>query len=390
MISIAEAQQRVGRLYERRFPEWAVWGAESAVVDIPLHPPTQDHVLTDASGVRDWIQRWRSQERSFGDGARISWESRQWANAGTQRLPVRLVLEAPQHAAAFISRSAHWKAARSRCAALRELLEARRRAPAATPVETIPDVLRRRMKKIAELDHNDYLRLRDSLTWVLENPEPGVYPRQMPIRGVDSKWLEKHSSLVEPLYAAATGTSSLGLLAPPAMVRIRALDAALAPGGLRDIAAPADQLSRLAWEPRGVVMVENLQTLLALPELDGVVAIHSAGYAARKLTDISWLSETRIIYWGDLDVDGFRILSMVRSSFDRVQSVLMDRSTLTAHLDLSGPDRRDAPRGLPEHLTAAERDAFSALADHGHVRLEQERIPWQYALGRLHHALAAW
>src|SRR5699024_7377312 len=151
--------------------------------------------------------------------------------------------------------------------------------------------VRRRLKKIAELTAAEYTRLRDALTWLLAHPSPGVYPRQMPIRGVDSKWLEKHSSIVEPLYAAATGSASLGLLRGPGLIRLRFLSASAAPGGLRDLSAPVEELNRLEAAPRAVVMVENLQTLLALPDMSGVVAIHSAGYSAKSPAAISWLHE---------------------------------------------------------------------------------------------------
>lgn len=387
MISVADAQEKVGRAYDRLFPEWALRGAEPPVVDIPLYPPTQQAALEAPREVQDWIQNWRIQERNFGPGARLNWESRQGGSVGSQRVPTGLVLQTPDQAAAFLDRSAHWKAAQNRCAELRSLLEGHARAPESAAVETVPDVLRRRMKKLTDLDRTEYLRLRDALSWLLENPTSGVYPRQMPIRGVDSKWLEQHASLVEPLYAVATGSTSLGLLEAPRLVRIRALDPALAPGGVGDFAAPVDEISRWDVTPAVVLMVENLHTFLALPELERTLAVHSSAYAARNLARIPWLSETRIIYWGDLDVDGFRILSMVRSVLGQTESALMDRATLTAHWDLAGPDRKDAPRGLPEHLTAAERDAFAALGEHGQLRLEQERIPWDYAVGRLHRML---
>lgn len=387
MITHTEARERIGRLYERKVPEWAVLGAAAPVVDIPLHPPTQEKVLADPGAAAAWIKDWRVAERALGEGGQLVWESKQWANAGTQRMPARLVLTKPYDVAAFVSRKGHWQAAESRVVELRVLLECHQSDTGSATVEELTDVLRHRAKKIAGLAQSDYIRVRDSLEWLLNNPQPGIYPRQMPIRGVDSKWLEKHSSLVEPLYAAATGTASMGLLGPPGLIRLRFLDRELAPRGLRDFAAPAAELSRLNLVPGVVVVVENLQTLLALPEIPGAVAMHSAGYAARKLGNIAWLTQAPVLYWGDLDSDGFRILSMVRAQLGQTCSVMMDRATLAAHRDLAGPDRKDAPRALPEHLTGAERDGFTALEQLGRLRLEQERIPWEYAQEQLHRGL---
>lgn len=382
MIHVEQARQKARNLYERKFSEWAVVGCAAAPMDIPLHPPTQEEVLADAAAAADWIALWRAEEQKLSRGARITWESRQWASAGTQRVPARLVLHEPADAAAFAGAQKHWTAAAHRAEELVDLLR-RCSAGATTPVEDVPDAVRRRLKKIAELTVAEYTRLRDALTWLLAHPSPGIYPRQMPIRGVDSKWLEKHSSIVEPLYAAATGSASLGLLRGPGLIRLRFLDASAAPGGLRDLSAPVEELNRLDVAPRAVIMVENLQTLLALPQMPGVLALHSAGYAAKSPAAISWLQECPVIYWGDLDVDGFRILSIVRAALPHTTSALMDRGTLKEHLDLAGPDRKDAPRTLPEHLTAGERDGFAALQEFGEVRLEQERIPWQFALAAL-------
>ena len=390
MVTPEQAAERIGRLYERKHSEWAVAGAAEPVVDIPLHPPTQEQVLAETKAAADWTALWKQTERRLGDGGQVVWETRQWANAGSQRMPVRLVLAEPDDAAAFIRRRGHWQAAESRTTELAGLLGAHGAAPGAALVEPVQEALRRRAKRIADLDHAEYLRLRAALVWLLQNPQPEIYPRQMPIRGVDSKWLEKHSSLVEPLIASASGSASLGLLKPPGLVRMRFLDPALAPGGLTGLSAPVQELNQLAgqlWELRAVIVVENLQTLLALPQADGVAAIHSSGYAAKSLSSIEWLRQSPLLYWGDLDVDGFQILAMIRQALPQTTSVLMDRATLKEHLDLSGPDRKDAPRTVPEHLTGVERDACAALADYGGVRLEQERIPWEYALERLNQAL---
>lgn len=388
MITAEQARQKAQNLYDRKFAEWAVVDAAPPAVDMPLHPPTQEVVLSDTAAAAEWITVWRAEEQQLPHGARVTWESRQWASAGTQRVPARLVLNEPADVAVFAEKRKHWAAAQHRTAELAELL---RHSSSATssPVEEVPDALRRRLRRLTELSVTEYTRLRDALAWLLENPNPGIYPRQMPIRGVDSKWLEKHAGLVEPLYSAATGTRSLGLLKGPGLIRLRFLDLAAAPGGLRDLSAPVEELNRLEAAPRAVIMVENLQTLLALPEMTGVIAIHSSGYAAKTPAAISWLRDCPIIYWGDLDVDGYRILSIVRTGLPQTSAVLMDRRTLKLHLDLAGPDRKDAPRSVPQHLTGLERDGFAALQEFGEVRLEQERLPWEFALAALQRALPA-
>ncbi|MCI2266158.1 DUF3322 domain-containing protein [Sediminivirga luteola] len=391
MLPPSEAKEKLGRKYDQKVREWAVLGAENPVVDIPLHPPTQEQVLAQPAESAAWVRAWREAERSLTDGGRLVWASRKWANAGGQRIPTRLVLEKPSDVAAFISRKGHWRAAEQRAAELRHLLTGQGNSgvSSSSAAEEVQPVLHRLAAKIADLDRNEYVRLRDALAWLLKNPQPGIYPRQMPIRGVDSKWLEKRSSLVEPLYASAAGTADLGLLEPPRLIRMRLLDQALAPGLPRDLSTPVEELDALQLDIRASIVVENLQTVLALPPLPGVVALHGTGYTAHRVSSINWLAAAPLVYWGDLDADGYQILSRVRSHLPHTRSALMDRRTLTEHLDLAGPDRKDAPRSVMQHLTGTERDGFAALTEHGNLRLEQERIPWEYALKRLHEALAA-
>ncbi|WP_431197125.1 Wadjet anti-phage system protein JetD domain-containing protein [[Micrococcus luteus] ATCC 49442] len=61
------------------------------------------------------------------------------------------------------------------------------------------------------------------------------------------------------------------------------------------------------------------------------LAIYGAGYGFTSLRDASWLWDCEVLYWGDLDTHGFRILDQLRAVHPQVVSVLMDESTLLAH-----------------------------------------------------------
>ncbi|MGZ7212370.1 DUF3322 domain-containing protein, partial [Streptococcus pyogenes] len=88
-------------------------------------------------------------------------------------------------------------------------------------------------------------RLRGVLAFLRENPESRLYVRQLPIRGVDTKWIGAHRGLVTALHQAFTGRSDLGLEAAPGLVRVRFLDPALSPAGLGDVTAPVAEWNRL-------------------------------------------------------------------------------------------------------------------------------------------------
>ncbi|TFB93361.1 Wadjet anti-phage system protein JetD domain-containing protein [Cryobacterium luteum] len=90
----------------------------------------------------------------------------------------------------------------------------------------------------------------------------------------------------------------------------------------------------------------------------------------------------RVIYWGDLDSDGFAILHALPSTCDDVTSVLMDETVLLQFRDLWVSEPRAAGGTYPT-LTGSEQVALMRIRSEGNVRLEQERIEWNYALGRL-------
>ncbi len=126
-----------------------------------------------------------------------------------------------------------------------------------------------------------------------------------------------------------------------------------------------------------VLICENVQTVAAMPSLPGVVVIHGQGLAVPELAVVPWISRGRVLYWGDLDTYGFRILSLLRQVLPGVESVLMDRPALDRYLSLAVAEPSPY-RGDITHLTRSENDALRALraAD---LRLEQERIDIHYA-----------
>ncbi|HJG80651.1 MAG TPA: DUF2220 domain-containing protein, partial [Brevibacterium senegalense] len=149
-----------------------------------------------------------------------------------------------------------------------------------------------------------------------------------------------------------------------------------------------EQIAGLPLRPRLVLVSENLESMLALPGWDGVIAVHGSGYAVSVLERVEWLRNVPILYWGDLDSHGFAILHRLRTHLPQVTSVLMDEQTLVDHRDLWV--REEKPhRGEFDTLTGQEARALARVRAEGDVRLEQERIPWEVALARLEDARTA-
>ena len=292
-----------------------------------------------------------------------------------QTLPDRLALDDPAAAARFAGRAAHWSAA------VRAVDRLRVEWPAAR--SALDPAVRSVLTELVKLPAADLDRAVDVLRWLESHDTAGLWARQLPVRGVDTKWVESHQRLVNRLRGALGGAEDFEpLLQPPAYRRARFLDPALRPAGVTDLAVPDRELVALSVAPRRVLVLENLQTLLALPELPGTVAVHGSGYAPGDLARVPWLQSARVQYWGDLDSHGLSILHRFRAAGIEASSVLMDAVTLAAHRDLCGTEPTPARGELPL-LTPEEQRVLDLLRDGGDLRLEQERIGWAYALERL-------
>ncbi|QHK21818.1 hypothetical protein GU243_21515 [Pseudarthrobacter psychrotolerans] len=258
--------------------------------------------------------------------------------------------------------------------------------------------------------------------WLQDNPDPGVYVRQLSLSGVHTKFIENHRRVIDELaealrsvalpeeppvgealpdvpaepdallgqLAARTPAARFaarhGFLHPPELVRFRSLDPALPLlGDARDLTVTAEAFSTLSLPVGTVLATENLVNFLALPELPGTLAVYGGGYGFSSLRDAGWLRECEVLYWGDLDTHGFRILDQLRAVHPHVVSVLMDEATLLAHRDVWGSEPAPSRAALTR-LTAEESALYEALgADRfgTSVRLEQELIRWDRAMERL-------
>ena len=262
-----------------------------------------------------------------------------------------------------------------------------------------------------------WLRLLAVVGWLQSHPRPGIYLRQVDLPGVDSKFIEANRGVlselldlalpVEAIDTSATGASQFckryGFRDKPLRIRFRILDASvalLAHGllpvvGDQDIALTQADFAKLNLPVSRVFFTENEVNFLAFPPLAGSLVIFGAGYGFEVLAGAQWLQERSVYYWGDIDTHGFAILDQLRAQLPQVQSLLMDRSTLMAHVGQWGDEAQPVLRDLPR-LSVAESALFDELRDKrlhadlsgakqssAGVRLEQERIGFEWVKAAL-------
>lgn len=368
---VADLRARAKRLYERDARQWAATDEVDPVLEVPLHPPTERAALADLQTTREWVASWRT--ASDEPDIEVVWDRRNWPRIGSQDVPVRAVVRGAAPIARVAGEEDAWGRLSERLRALRVAVGSSGQAVSA---------LRSHARTIESLEPPDFDRLIDVLGWLRDNPASGRRIRELPIRGIHTKWIEARRGLVETLHSVGTGLTGLGLLEPSPLIRMRILDPTLTLGGLTDVSVPVDDLASLSFRPQHVYVFENLATVLAMPDEPGGIVIHGGGHRVDMVARLPWVR--RVTYWGDLDSHGFAILHQLRGCGVEAISVLMDTETLMAHRDLwvDDPAPNTSVLGL---LSAEENATLHLLSSQGNVRLEQERIPWAYALARLAH-----
>lgn len=242
---------------------------------------------------------------------------------------------------------------------------------------------------------DEWEKLLAVVAWLQAHPRPGIYLRQMDVPGVHTKFVEAHRAVLGELLDLVLPESSLdctasgnsqfnrryGFLEKPERVRLRWLDPHCAPIPVlagSDLTLDAASFARLNPAVDRVFITENEINFLAFPAVPKSLMIFGAGYGFSALVEAAWMHHCQVYYWGDIDTHGFAILAELRSHFPKVNSFLMDRSTLLANRLMCGEEAAAQNREL-HHLTLEEKALYDDLRDQRigqSLRLEQERIPF--------------
>lgn len=223
-----------------------------------------------------------------------------------------------------------------------------------------------------------------------KNPQPNLYIRELPIK-VHTKFIEENKSIIKELLDVIITLyidekenefeKHFHLKYKEPLVRFRILDAKISQtffSGLDDISIPVNQFEKLELPLKRVIIVENkttLYTTLTLPGMNNSIAIFGSGYGVCKLKNADWINQMEVLYWGDIDVQGFEILSQVRGYFPHTRSILMDKVTFEQYFenDLGTPSKISADL----HLNEQEKELYMLLKTNN-WRLEQEKLPIEY------------
>ena len=358
----------------RQYPKFlSAWLSGSSF--FPLHIPGIGAPDESLATAQQQVQTLKSGSKEVvGHGYVIEWQERNSRHHGRNLFPDRVVFESQPDFLRFISKQrefAEFSSAveriRSRMPELELWISANR------------TLLMRHMNVIDNLlDVVDYLR---------RHPRPNVFAREIPL-SVDTKFIEQNSVILEQWLDIVLSPETIraderhferrfGLRYAEPHMLLRFLDSELQNSfgsPWRECSVPLHSLMTTPVEASSVFIVENKVNLLTFPPVRSAIAMGGLGNGIIDLAYVPWLSNRSIWYWGDLDVEGFEILSRLRIRFPQTRSFLMDDSTLLRWKDSLAVNGTNRVREIPPLLTEPETAAFRFCVTNN-VRIEQERMP---------------
>jgi len=379
MKTVEDTRRRVRTWLDRNLTDRVATGNDRGL-PVGLEPPTGKALQQQWVDAREWALVWRDVESRLPDGVTLEWSCRILGTAHHD-LPSVLRISTLDAAASWVGGTypSGLTTARARWALLHSTF----------PRSATTSILR----AVTGWDHVDVDLLIKAAQWFAAEPvaDDTWTPRQVPVPGLHAKWLDVtgRRGLIEQL----AGIPTLRFRARPTQARVTYLDPGHAAAGKRrwDVLTAGDSYSP-PYPPAVVVVVENRDTAFYFPpEVPGGVLVLGNGDAAVSLltTARSLMDAPQLIYWGDIDAEGLRIVARLRAADHPVVTILMDELTYDTYAmygtptDQHGKPVRPGDPKPPIELTPAEAALYAKLTDpgwDGYRRIEQERIPLDVAV----------
>ncbi|SET50912.1 Wadjet anti-phage system protein JetD domain-containing protein [Thorsellia anophelis] len=361
-------------------------------IRIALKPPNATAALGDINHFQQFIKQWQEfRDNKLYEGCEVVFETRRFRDLGEQEIPLFLNIE---HFNALLSILGHacqktllsWQV---KFQTLHQLL-----APKPHCAHQLFLAMVEQLEVIVGFDDDMLLMLSNLISQLKPNMGHGLYLRALPIIGVDTKFLELNMKLVESLAKVVIDPAIesqglqiwLGVNEKPKdwlLVKPLCPNTQQALGNIPLMRLSTEVLRRFILPAKRILVVENEQSCLGLPELPDTIAVAGGGKNIAWL-DAKWLEEKQIGYWGDIDSEGLTILSEARAKQSHIQSLMMNELVVTQFKKRMVNE----PHSIytePKNLTYEELILFRELrtGKFGLTRLEQEKIPPDYIIYEL-------
>ena len=375
MITSAEIKKKASREYTDYLRDVAA-GKTFQPIEIPCDKKASDTIAEYQKEFND-IRSLSKEVKGY--GYTIDWKTVKTKMLGTQGLPSKIKFETAEDFERFLQKVKEVNVFRKNVALINGKFHELQ-----CWIEKYP------LKVIENSEYwSDILKI---LNYFSKNPQPQLYIRELPIE-VHTKFIEQHKAVIGELLDIVIKEyintnekefeKRYNLRYDESMVRMRILDGTLAAeffSGLDDITIPVSKFLRLQIPISKAYIVENKVNFLTFPLVANSIVIWGKGYGIASIKESELLKSSELIYWGDLDAQGFEILSQFRGYFAQVKSLLMDKTTFDKYFenDLGTPSKVN----VELNLTTEEKNLYQYIKANNY-RLEQEKIPQSYVIEHL-------
>ncbi len=375
MIQPDEIRRKAEKLYPAFLRAWLA-GESYFPHTIPCDKQLDDNLTAASESIRQLKLEARE---TRGYGYSVEWEERRSRTHGRNSFPRRIVFETQDDLLRYIGKEREF--ARFTSAVERVRL----RYPILEPwIRSHRQLL---IDSATQLDG-----LLQVVDFLIAHPRPGLFARELPL-DVDTKFIERNQRVLREWLDVVLPPHDIradedhfgrrfGLRVVEPLIHIRFLDDAVRQSSgspWHECAVPLQELAASNIQASHALIVENKVNLLTLPQIEGFVAMGGMGNGVTDLRYLEWLCRINIWYWGDIDVEGFEILSRLRAVFPPIRSLLMDEKTLLNWRDRLASAGTGRGADLPPNLSQSEQVAFRTCAAEN-LRIEQERLPQQFIL----------
>ncbi len=399
MITPAQIQKKAKNLWNSGKILKATLNQESLFPwTITFRKPNAQQQVDDFSTVRQWVSNLKSHSKASNPkanngGYEIEYKSINHRQLGTQQLPTKIVFTSQDDFLRYLGKLRQFNA----------FVTMAEQSSLRFPVlkDWLADNPRRFIKHFSI-----WAKLLAVCDYLIKNPCPNCYLRELEISGVDTKFIESNKVILAELLDQLLPANSIdhqvttlkqhgferryGFKFEQPLIRLRLLDQPLYPiPNISDISLPVSQLAQWKIPCQRVFITENKINGLSFPDMENSLVIFGLGYGINQLAKVSWLSCCEIYYWGDIDTHGFSILSNLRHYYPNVHSLMMDKITQQQyqHLCVIEPESSHCTHTL-QYLSDAEQRLYQQLKQN-HQRLEQERLPMHYIKQQLQQAISS-
>lgn len=373
-------------------------------MDFPLKlslkvPTTSSQMLANIDKIQEFLQVWRSFENEF-VLCKICFQSKNYREFGEITLPYHLIIENKMALISIFSKDkqAQLQNLQSRINHIINILVLNKNLK--FDPKKLFYFLIDNLESFEYLSDDELNQLLQILPQLKSGMGNGLYLRTLPIIGVDTKFIEQHfkwiESLLNHLYNNEVLTKGglmvwLGCQEKPSdwlLIKPLCKDSQSKLANLPLLRLNSQTLLNYELPADNILVIENEQSCLSLPDINNTIAIAGGGKNVSWLK-ADWLKDKKVYYWGDIDVDGLFILNLARQYCSHIIPLMMDRITILAHQHFMVNDTSSFHE-IPNYLNMSEKNLFVSLKNGEFIgsRLEQERLDYKFVEMQLKQHLA--